>query len=428
VKICIFTDSFLPRISGVSFAIINQANELVRRGHDVTVFRPRPHNRGEEGPTLDEVHSKATIRDIPVSFPDRRFNDLSIAVPTLIPSWNAVRDIQPDVIHVHTEWGCGWEGLALSRLQTVPLVGTFHTFFAEPEYLKLLYVPNTRLSTKMMWKYSIGFFNRCNVVIAPSRVVKEHLIQHGLKTEPVIMSNGIEMPPRLSDEEMAEKRREAGLPDGPHFIYIGRVSAEKSLDVALRAFRRVHTLHKKARFIIVGSGTAEKKLKKLTQRLHLQEAVIWYGHVNHDTLIAENIPRLGDIFITASKTENQPVSMLEAMSFGLPQVGPCAKGIPELIEDGVNGFLFAPDQAGQMARAMEQLYTDGALRAQMSQTALARAEMHNLPLIAEQLEHIYQYAMQKDKLHRGRRLQENPSLQWLLRKRKFPVSKPRAKK
>jgi glycosyltransferase involved in cell wall biosynthesis len=275
----------------------------------------------------------------------------------------------------------------------------------------------------MMWKYSIGFFNRCNVVIAPSRVVKEHLIQHGLKTEPVIMSNGIPMPPRLSDEEVAAKRRETGLPEGPHFIYIGRVSGEKSLEIALRAFRRVHNRHPQARFIIVGGGNAEKKLKKLTQRLHLQDAVLWYGHVNHDVLIADNIPRLGDIFITPSKTENQPVSMLEAMSFGLPQIGPCAKGIPELIEDGVNGFLFAPDHIGQMAKAMEQLYTDDAMREKMSAEALKRAEMHGLPNIADQLEHIYLHAMQKDKLHWGRRLHGRRSLQWLLRKRKLPVLK-----
>lgn len=395
MRICIFTDSFLPRISGVSFTVINQANELIRRGHEVTVFRPRPPSSDDSGMRPEEVHSKARIYDIPVSIPDRRFPSLSIVVPTLIPSWKHIRSIRPDVIHVHTEWGCGWEGLALSRMHSVPLVGTFHTFFSDPAYLKHFFMPNTRWSKRLMWKYSVNFFNRCNTVIAPSLVVKQHLLQHGLQSEPILLSNGILRPTRLPDVDIETQRREAGLPDGPHFIYIGRISAEKSLDISLRAFSRIHPRHPQARFIIIGSGSAEKRLKTLCQRLHIQDAVVWFGHVKHDDLVRNNIPRLGDIFITASKTENQPVSMLEAMAFGLPQIGPCAKGIPELIEDGVNGYLFATDHIGQMAGAMEKLIANDALRETMSRAALERVDMHNLPSVAEQLEHIYLQTVRK---------------------------------
>ncbi len=420
MRICMFTDSFLPRISGVSYAVINQANELVRRGHDVMIFRPRPPRSSREA-AMEEIHPDIEIRDVPLSIPDRRFPDLHIAVPTLLPSWKAVREFQPDIIHVHTEWGCGVEGLVSSRLENIPLFGTFHTFFADPQYLKHFCMPDTRLTRKMMWKYAVGFFNRCDAVIAPSRSVKTHLLANGLQAPAVVMSNGIEDPGHVPDRLIAERRAAAGL-DSFNYIYIGRISSEKSLDQLLRAFRIVHGQHRGSRMIFVGGGNEEASLRTLTRNLGLDDAVTWMGSIPHHALISEAIPLLGDVFVTASKTENQPVSMLEAMSFGLPLIGPRAKGIPELIDHNVNGLLFQPDDIDGLADCMMILQTRPDTHIRMKNAALMQVREHCLGHIVNRLEDMYLLASHRNKLRLGRRIKEHPHLHWILRRRKRAVA------
>lgn len=420
MRICIFTDSFLPRISGVSSAVMNQANELVRRGHEVTVFRPKPPKSARDM-HVTEMDSRARIYDVPLSIPDRRFPDLHITVPTLLPSWNEIRDIGPDLIHAHTEWGCGLEGLVSSRLENVPLVGTFHTFFADPQYLKHFRMPDTWLTRTAMWRYAVGFYNRCSAVVTPSRAVKERLLAHGLKSPAVVLSNGIEMPTRVPDEVMAARRAAEGL-EGMTYIYVGRISSEKSLDVVIKAFGKVHARRPDARLALIGGGNDEANLRELVEGAQLDRAVKWLGSVPHDVLIRDNLPRLGDVFVTASKTENQPVSILEAMALGLPMIGPDAKGIPELIRDGQNGYLFPPDDIDALASRMDQLYRDEGLRRRMSEAALRHAREHDLGHVIDQLENLYLSILHKKKFHWGRRLHERPFLQWLVRRRKRGVA------
>ena len=205
---------------------------------------------------------------------------------------------------------------------------------------------------------------------------------------------------------------------------MGRISSEKSLDVVIKAFGKVHARHPDTRLALVGSGNDEENLKALIQTAQLTDCVRWLGCIPHDVLIRDNIPRLGDVFVTASKTENQPVSILEAMALGLPMIGPDAKGMPELIRDGQNGFLFPPDDIDLLTQRMEVLYRDEPLRKRMGETALQHARQHDLGHVIDQLEDVYLTVLHKKKLQWGRRLRDWPSLQWLLRRRKRPIPQP----
>src|SRR5690606_32091443 len=127
-----------------------------------------------------------------------------------------------------TEFGCGLEGLLLGRWRKVPVVGTFHTFFAEPDYLKQFHIPNFAFTRKAMWKYSVAFFNRCSHIVSPSRSVKEHLVARGLSTSATVLSNGIERVRLRPQAEIDAFRASLGI-EGFAFVYIGRVSPEKSL-------------------------------------------------------------------------------------------------------------------------------------------------------------------------------------------------------
>lgn len=391
MRISIFTDSFLPYYSGVSCAVINQTNALIGRGHDVDIYRPKPR---DDGPTsFDDLDPRAQVFDIPISIPNPRIPDLHIAIPSVLSSYHKVKLACPDLIHVHTEWGCGWEGVLIARLMEVPIVGTFHTFFAEPEYLKHFYIPDFSAAKTLMWKYSVFFYSQCDRLVSPSESVKRELMRNGLTKEPMILSNGVKLPAPGAPPDLTERRKELGL-DGPTAIYIGRIAVEKSLEVVIDALARVRESVPNARLALIGSGPVKEDLKARAQRLGLDDAVVWLGFVPHDDLISKRLPLLGDLFITASKTENQPLSILESMAFGLPFVGVRAKGLPELIRHGENGLLAEPDNVDALADAWREVLMNRERRESMGKASIELSKQHGIEDVGRRLEALYEEVLQ----------------------------------
>ena len=141
MRICLFTDSFLPYISGVSTAVFNQANELASRGHEVSIFHPRAKRSDRQEP-VPGLHSSIRTYGLPLSVGVSNVPKLRLSIPLFIYAYRRLKQAAPDLIHVHSEFGCGLEGMLLGRWKRVPVIGTFHTFFAEPEYLKQFSIPN----------------------------------------------------------------------------------------------------------------------------------------------------------------------------------------------------------------------------------------------------------------------------------------------
>lgn len=403
MNIAIFTDSFLPHVSGVCSAVINQANELCRQGNEVMIFRPKAF--GASGKKhlerSGELHAK--IRDILISLPSNRQPGLHIALPMFAPTLPVLRKFRPDVLHVHTEWGCGWEGVMMAKMLRKPLVGTFHTFFAEPEYLKQFHLPNHRLTQNMMWRYSVFFYNHCDRVLSPSRSVIEQLSTRGIDRTPHLMSNGIPATPLCSEEAINRKRMEMGL-SGPTFSYIGRLSGEKCLPVLLQAFQEVLRKRSDAQLLLVGDGPTRTELESLSRKLGISGNTVFTGRIPHRQLMSENLPRVSRIFVTPSTSENQPVSLLEAMSMGVPVVGAEAKGIPELVRHEKTGLLFPPGDAHAMAHAMLRLLDDANLWQICHENCFALARDNHIENVVLQLTTHYQQTVAAHKSRRTRKL------------------------
>jgi len=320
-----------------------------------------------------------------------------------VPSLPAMRRFRADIIHVHTEWGCGWEGVMLAKMLKIPVVGTFHTFFAEPEYLKQFHLPNHRLTQRMMWRYSVFFYNHCDRLLSPSRSVIQQLEARGIARPPHQLSNGIPPPPRLPEDGIRAERTRLGL-EAFTFLYVGRFSEEKSLPVLLRAFARVQRECPETRLALIGDGPDREPLHALAVELGIGDTVRFLGKLPHAELIRRNAPRWGDVFVTASRTENQPVSILEAMSFGLPVVGADAKGIPELVSPEQTGLLFPPDDVEAAAQAMLRLRRDESLRAHCAAGAQRLADEHDIAAVVRQLVAHYTAVVERPRRRRIHRL------------------------
>lgn len=387
MKVAVFTDSCLPYCSGVTYAALSQVRELCRRGHQVTLFRPKPAKRFRSQKV--ELPEGATMRDVPFTLPAPRLPELRLVIPTVLTTLRHLRRDPPDLVHVHTEWGCGWEGLIAAKILGKPVVGTFHTFFAEPGYLKSLRLPTWKWIQRVVWNYAVTFFNRCDAVTSPSEAVRDSLVANGVKKCPLVISNGIAEPELLSERQIQTLRRSHGI-HGPAYIYVGRIAPEKSMDVLVDAFRIVHQQNSKARLVIIGHGPSMDDLDRQINECRLNDAVIRLGFVPHQELLERNLLMLGDAFVTASKTENQPLSVLEAMAFGLPIIGPRAKGLCEMIQDGQNGFGFEPDDVEGLAQAMMRFdVQDSAEKANMSSESKDYAEHHSLSASMDRLLELY---------------------------------------
>lgn len=387
MRVAVFTDSFLPYICGATFAALNQVNALAAKGHEVRIYCPgSTHDRPHTSET-PELHESVSVRTVPFSLPWGGQPNLNVVFPVMFPTLRDLRKFKPDLIHVHTEWGTGWAGLISAWRLKVPTVGTFHTFWDDPRYVHHFPWPNWKIIQRAMGKYSAFFYQRCDVTIAPSPSVQRHLAERGL--DAVIVSNGMPAAPEMSDDEVKSLRASYGIGEEPAFLYLGRVSFEKSLPVCLEAFKNVRTTHPTTKFVMIGDGPEMPIIKAKIRELGLEESMVLTGAVDHAELIARGLPRLGDIFVTASETENQPVSILEGMSFGLPTIGPRARGIPELVTHDENGLIFDPGSVEQLAGHMEHLLSKPDEIKRLAAGALTTAHQHGIVRTGERLEALY---------------------------------------
>ncbi len=382
----------------MTVAVLNQATEMAQRGHEVHIFRPRPPRRAATCTLPPGVH----VVDVPLSIPAPKFPQLRVAIPTFLRTWRHLRRIDPDIVHVNTEWGVGWEGLVAARLLRKPVIGTFHTFFADPAYLKTIGLPPLRCVQWSMWRYSVFFFNRCRAVTSPSAAVQRSLVQQGLREAPSVIPNGILVDRAPLDRRRVRCQRRQLQIGGPAFVYVGRLSPEKSLDVVLRAFQLVHRRRPRSRLVLIGDGPIRASLETQARELGIAPAIVFYGHVDHDRLIAERLPLLGDAFVTASKTENQPMSILEAMTMGLPIIGARAKGLPELIDHRRNGMLFQPDQHQELARCMLWVTARRSRCLRLGRQAARDAAEFRMDRVVDRLERLYERVIEETSCRRLR--------------------------
>ncbi|MBN1503129.1 glycosyltransferase [Candidatus Woesearchaeota archaeon] len=390
MRIAIFTDSYYPYTCGVTTAVDNQARALTEKGHDVLLFCPGYKD-------LKQSNKKnMEIVGLPMTYALPFYRGLDLTFPTAIKSIGYIQKFKPEIIHSQTEGGVGWEGQICAKVFRTPIISTIHTFFGDPGYLKHLRLDKSRIAQKMVWSYSVIFHNRSDLVICPSNSMKAGAIEHGLKKQVKIISNGIDLSEIQSNSVGKNIKGKYGLGE-INLLYFGRISVEKSIDVLIEAFRVVLLSFPQTKLVIIGDGPYFRKLKSRIKEYQLDNNVVLTGRIQHEKLINSGIIKACDIFISASKTENQPVSVMEAMAFGLPLVGVKKLGMAELIADKVNGFLCTPDDPVDIAKNIIEMIKDKNLREQMGFNSLKLIREHSLETTINQLTRTYTNILNKRK-------------------------------
>lgn len=366
MKIAFFSDTYFPQINGVSRSIYNSSKELIKREHEVALFTYSGADN-LEGISIYRYKIKKFFR----------YNDYALVIPNKRDIYKKLKEFNPDVIHIHTPTPMGYVALKYGRKNKIPIVSTYHTYL--PGFLKYFPLPlidKSKFVKKLTWILTMWFYNKCNFVIAPSKIIINELINKGLKVKNDVVSNGVDLK-KFYVKKVPSKYK-------CNFIHVGRIGYEKNIDILLKAFSLVD---KKTNFFIVGDGPDVENLKKLSHALGVGERVKFIGPKTGVELL--NYYNGGEVFVTASTIETEGIVLLEAMACGKPIIGVNKLAIPLLVNNRRNGYITEPGDYKDFARYMSILYKNKKLRNKLGKNSLKDVKNYSVGKSVEKLIKIY---------------------------------------
>lgn len=307
MNIGIFTDTYFPQLSGVATSIKTLKDALERQGHNVFIFTTTdPHvKKGTIEPNVFRFSS------IPfVSFTERR-----IAVRGFFEATKVAKEVKLDIVHTQTEFALGLIGKYVAHQLKIPAIHTYHTMYED--YLH--YVLNGHLLKPYHVKqFTKGYLKNMKAVIAPSEHVKKMLVRYGVNIPIKVISTGVDIEIMNEDGEQ-DVRKELNIePDTPVILTLSRVAAEKKIDHILNVMPQIIEEFPNVKLVIAGDGPDVDVLKEQAERLTIEDYVIFTGAVEHENV--GNYYRMANLFVSASDTETQGLTYIEAMASGTPSV------------------------------------------------------------------------------------------------------------
>ncbi len=388
MKIGIFTDSYKPYTSGVVTSILTFKEEMGKLGHEAFVFAPSYPDYEEQEEGVYRFYS----------LPAPTNPDYSLAIPVLPGMNSLIKRLGLDIIHVHSPFTMGRLGMHYARKYDIPIVFTYHTLY--DQYVH--YVPVAQdLAKKFAIRYSVNFCNKCDHVVVPSTKVEELLQRYYVETPVTVIPTGVPLH-KFTDGDSSWLRRHYNMPkENKILLFVGRLTKEKNLEFLIDAFKKIKEEKPFTSLVLTAQGPLEEELKKkvVSQGLSLENDVIFTGAVPFDTLV--NIYFSSDIFVFSSMTETQGLVLIEAMAAGLPVVAVRAYGVQDMVDDGINGILTAPD-IEEFAGAVCRLLTENKIYERFKTNALKKARSLSSTNMAKKLEGLYQELCSSNRPRRPR--------------------------
>ncbi|MBI2550126.1 glycosyltransferase [Candidatus Woesearchaeota archaeon] len=376
MRIAFFTDTFLPQINGVVVYVTEIARHLADRGHHIYIIAPKSARTGTF------VYPNVTVlrrMSVPAPF----YGGFKFTLPFDPFLLKFAIDKKIDVIHFHTPLMLGMQAFIIARILNLPLIGTFHTFFAHPHYLKHIRM-NNWIMEKLAWKWSNTYYNRCDLVICPSEGTKAELIAKGCKRPLRVIYNGVDS--SVFDNSKSSAVRKALNQGGKLVLFVGRLAHEKNISYLLDCFAMVLRKVPSAKLVIVGDGPQEADIRARIRLQGVGKSVVLMGKIEHEKLVKSGIFGACDVFVNASTTETGPLTVIEAQANGLVCVSVRGKGM-SLIKDNVNGYLAKSKK--EFADAVVKLLTEEKTYARMRRATLREVRMYELSRTVAELEKAY---------------------------------------
>ena len=387
MKVLLTSDLNPDTVNGVIVSVLMLKQELERQGCEVkllTLSSTRETYR--EG----EIYYVGSI-PLDAIYPDLRasLNTRSSLVDELI-AW------KPDIIHSQCEFFTYSFVQRIAKHCHCPIIHTYHTQY---EYYTKYVLPGN-------WD---GFLARvmalrlrsADVVIAPTEKTKNYLLSENICSSVRVIPTGIDLDAFSragTPEEMAVLRKKLGVPSSWRLYgNVGRVAQEKNLDEVLAIHQRVREQRDDVGLLIVGDGAGMKQLKKQIEERALGESVFLTGMVPKETV--GSYYQLLDFFISASVSETQGLTYIEALANGRPVIARRDDAIAHVVQSDVNGYQY--DTPEECVNILLQLLADDALYARWKKGAWESRDQFSKKHFGERVFALYQEQLRVAEENKG---------------------------
>ncbi|MGI0491089.1 glycosyltransferase [Alkalinema pantanalense CENA528] len=370
MKIALFTETFLPKVDGIVTRLKHTVEHLQRLGNEVMVFCPDGGLTEYQGAQIYGVSG----------YPLPWYPELKMAFPRPAIG-EALKQFQPDIIHVVNPAILGVGGVLYAKAHNVPLMASYHTHL--PKYLEHY---GLGLLEPVLWELLKLTHNQARLNLCTSTAMVEALVEHGIERVD-LWQRGVDtetFEPSLMSQQVRYHLSQ-GHPEDPLLLYVGRLGAEKEIDRIKPVLEAIPN----ARLALVGDGPNRKNLEA-----HFAGTCTHFvGYLSGKELGAAYAS--ADAFIFPSRTETLGLVLLEAMAAGCPVIAANSGGIPDIVTDGVNGFLFEPQDEVGAIKATQRLLANPQERNILRQNARQEAERWSWSAATRQLQNYYEQVIGK---------------------------------
>ena len=343
MRVGIFTESYPPLVNGVSTSILMLQKALEKLGHEVFIVTVSDDKKNY---TLEDDGHILRLPSMNLA----NCYDYKFTSVYPIKAVNIIKKMNLDVIHSNVEFTIGIFARVVSEQLGIPLVHTYHTNWEDYTH----YITKNKKILddicKKLLKYLVVFFEDKTVteLIVPSNKIYNifkdkykftkniHIIQTGIETSKFYKEN-------FSSKDINNLKKKYGIKKKDFVIMtVSRLAKEKSVDRLINNQKELLKRYPNMKLLIVGDGPDIDKLKMQVCSLNISKNVIFTGKVT-----LEEIPiyyQLGDVFVTASKSETQGLTVVEAISSSLPIVAVKDESFISSVIDDFNGYVFTSDE------------------------------------------------------------------------------------
>jgi glycosyltransferase involved in cell wall biosynthesis len=352
-----FTDTFYE-VNGVALTLQQQVKAALAAGRRYTLVTCDDRRRSAEAGIAN--FDPVAVYALP-EYPEQK-----IFIPPLLEMLDYCYRHKVTQIHAATPGPVGLAALAVAHMLKLPISGTYHTQL--PQYARQL--TGDDLILELTWKYTLWFYDRMDIVYAPSESTRRELIDRGIRAEKIrCYPRGIDTERFHPSKRNGFWKHRYGIDAAVKLLYVGRVSKEKNLPLLAEAYAALARRHTDVHLMVVGDGPY---LPDLRQRLAGLPCT-FTGYLSGEDLAMAYAS--SDIFVFPSATDTFGNVVLEAQAAGLPVIVTDRGGPMENVRAGRTGLVVAADDVAALKAAMRRLVEDSDLRRRMS--FRARAEMGN---------------------------------------------------
>jgi 1,2-diacylglycerol 3-alpha-glucosyltransferase len=377
MRILLTSDVYKPTTNGVVTSLVNLQQGLTQLGHEVQIL------------TLSESHT--------TYYKDGVWYLGSLNSSTIYPGTRVMgtlargplKDLitwRPDVVHSQSEFSTFILAKRIAHAVGAPLVHTYHTLY---EDYTTYFSPNKRMGQIMAQLFSMHVLAKTDAVIAPTSKIERLLLSYGVEKLIKVIPSGIDLskfaPTSVEDDATSRLREQLGIPkDTQVIVYVGRLAKEKNIDELISNFSTIANNNRM--LLLVGDGPERPMLEEQVRTLGLGKHVIFAGMQKQ-----EDIPsfyRLGTVFCSASTSETQGLTYVEALASGIPVL--CRKDdcLDDLVRNGVNGWQYRTQTEYQ--QYLERLLADQELQQRLSVEALSSSTRYDRMVFAQSVAAVYE--------------------------------------